>query len=173
MGYDPVAKALHWTIVTLIVMQFPLGWIMPNTALGQRPESLDRLHLTLGLTILAVMVVRLVWRLIRPPPPLPQGIARWQATGSRFVHGAFYALLIATPIMGWAWASAKGWPIVIYGALPLPPLLAAHSPLLPMAAAAHQYLGWALLALIGLHVLAVFYHAVVRRDDVALRMLPR
>ncbi len=173
MSYDGVAKTLHWLIVTLLVMQFPLAWTMPDIPPGQMPETLTRLHLSMGLVILAVMLVRLGWRLTHPPPPLPAGLKQWQVLGSQLVHGALYALLIATPVAGWTWASAKGWPIIVFGAVRLPPLVATGSPWRPVAAVAHQYLAWAILVLVGLHVAAAAYHQFLRRDDVVLRMLPR
>jgi cytochrome b561 len=173
MYYDGVAKTLHWAIVTLLVMQFPLAWTMPDIPPGQMPEALARLHLSFGLVILAVMLVRLCWRLTHPPPPLPVGVEGWQIFGSQLVHGALYVLLIAAPIAGWTWASAKGWPIIVFGAVRLPPLVVAGSPWRPSAAAVHQYLAWAILVLVGLHVAAAAYHQFLRRDDVVSRMLPR
>jgi cytochrome b561 len=173
MSYDGVAKSLHWAVVTLLVLQFPLAWTMPDIPNGQSPESLARLHQSLGLTILAVMLVRLAWRLAHRPPPLPGGVAPWQRRAAQAVHAALYALLIAQPVAGWLWASAKGWPITVFGAVHLPPLVAAGSPLQPFAATVHQFLAWAILALVGLHLLAAAYHAMLLRDDVVRRMLPR
>jgi cytochrome b561 len=123
--------------------------------------------------ILAVMALRLAWRLTRPPPPLPEDLPRWQRLASRFVHNALYAALLAMPVAGWLWASSKGWPIVFFGAVALPPLIGAGSPLAHLAARAHRFLAWAILTLVLLHLVAVLYHVVIRRDDVALRMLPR
>ena len=173
MAYDPVAKTLHWLVVTLLVLQFPLAWTMPHIPGGQMPESLVRLHLSLGITILAIMLLRLAWRLTHPAPPLPDGVPSWQQFASRVVHSALYALLIATPLAGWVWASAQGWPIIVFGVVHLPRLVAAGSSLRPLAAAAHQYLAWAVLMLVGLHVLAALYHHFVLHDDVVGRMLPR
>jgi cytochrome b561 len=173
MSYSAAAKTLHWTVVCLLVVQFPLAWTMPRVAAGQMPRSLDRFHLSIGLIILAVMLLRLVWRLTHPAPPLPDDLPRWQRHASGLVHALLYAALLAAPVAGWAWASAKGWPIVLLSVIPLPPLIAANSPLAPFAAAAHQYLAWGILVLVGLHLVAVLYHLSVRRDDIVSRMLPR
>jgi cytochrome b561 len=173
MRYGGVAKTLHWTVGCLLILQFPLAWTMPRVAPGSMPLSLDRFHLSTGLAILGVMVLRLGWRLGHPAPPLPEDVPRWQRHASGLVHGLLYAVLIAAPLCGWAWASAKGWPIVLFGVVELPPLIAVHSPLAPLAAAAHRYLAWAILGLVGLHLAGVLYHAFVRRDDVVGRMLPR
>lgn len=173
MSYGAVAKTLHWTVVCLLLVQFPLAWTIPRILPGQPPDSLARLHLSVGLSMLAVMALRLAWRLTHRPPPLPDDLPRWQRLASRFVHDLLYAALLATPVAGWLWASSKDWPIAFFGTIALPPLIGAGSPLAHMAARAHQWLAWAILALVGLHILAVLYHAVIRRDDVALRMLPR
>jgi cytochrome b561 len=119
------------------------------------------------------MLMRLAWRLIHPPPPLPADLPKWQRLLSQVVHAALYAVLLATPVAGWASASAKGWTIMLFGAVAMPRLVAAGTSLQPLAAAAHRFLGWAILALIGVHILAVLYHAVVRRDGIARRMLPQ
>lgn len=173
MTYDGVAKTLHWAVACLLVLQFPLAWTMPRIAPGRPPEVLVRFHLSIGLSILAVMLLRLVWRATHRPPPLPGDVPKWQRRMSGLVHAALYAVLLAAPIAGWAWASARGWPIALFGAIAVPRLVAAGSSLGPAAAAAHRVLGWTILALVGLHVLAALYHLAVRRDNVVARMLPR
>jgi cytochrome b561 len=173
MSYGGVAKTLHWTVACLLVMQFPLAWTMPRVATAQAPDSLDRFHVSIGMSVLGVMLLRLAWRLVHRAPPLPDDLPRWQCYTSRLVHGLLYAELLAAPAAGWAWASAKGWPIVFLGVVPLPGLLVVGSRLARFAAAAHQVLAWTILALIGLHLLAVSYHALIRRDDIVGRMLPR
>jgi cytochrome b561 len=173
MTYHGVAKTLHWMVVCLLVLQFPLGWTMPRVTPGRPPEDLVRFHFSIGLTILAVMLLRLAWRLVHRPPPLPGDLPKWQRLASRVVHAALYAALLAAPVAGWAWASAKGWTILLFGAVAVPRLVAVGSSLEPLAATAHRFLGWAILALVGVHILAVLYHAAVRRDGIAQRMLPQ
>jgi cytochrome b561 len=172
MHYGGVAKTLHWLVVCLLVLQFPLGWTMPGVAGGQMPESLVRFHLSIGVTILGAMLLRLAWRLSHPPPSAGE-LPAWQRCAAGAVHGLLYAVLLAAPAAGWAAASSRGWPIVLFGVFPLPRLPGTGSKLAPVAATAHKYLVSVLLGLIGVHILAVLYHAVVRRDDVVKRMLPR
>jgi len=173
MAYDGVAKTLHWLILALLAVQFTLAWAMPDIENGQMPESLVRLHLSFGLTILAIMLVRLGWRATHPAPPPPDDIPRWQQLASRLVHWALYALLVATPLAGWSWASAKGWPIVVFGVVNLPRLVPEGSPLRPVMGTAHMYLSWAILVFAGLHALAALRHHFLLDDDVVRRMLPR
>jgi cytochrome b561 len=173
MDYDGAAKTLHWVVVCLLVLQVPLGWTMPRVAAGQPPGSLVRFHLTIGLTILGAMLLRLVWRWRHPPPPYPDDLPAWQRRAAGAVHGLLYAVLIAAPAAGWAAASLRGWPIVLFAVWSLPRLDAAGSRLAPFAAAAHKYLVLTLLALIGVHLLAALYHVAIRRDEIVRRMLPR
>ena len=173
MSYGTVPKTLHWTVVCLLVLQFPLGWTMPRLAQGQAPGSLVRFHLSIGLTVLGVTLLRLFWRGTHPPPPYPHDLPAWQRRAAGAVHGLLYALLLAAPAAGWVWASAKGWRVALFGLVRLPRPPIAGPKLAAFAAAAHEYLTTALLALVALHVLAALYHAAVRRDDIVKRMLPR
>lgn len=168
--YDAFARSLHWLILALVALQFTLAWTMPDIPRGQPPEELVDLHLSFGIVILAVMVVRLSWRLIRPVPPLPASLPTWQAVASRTVHWALYLGLLAMPFSGWAWASAKGWPVRVFGLGPLPPLLPNGSGLRSAAAFIHSNLSTAVLILVGVHAAAALYHHLVLRDEVLFRM---
>src|SRR3984885_3597728 len=117
-GYGVVAKLLHWLIVALVVLQFGLAWTMPDIPRGKPPEGLVSLHLSVGATLLIVMLARLAWRLVHGTPPSTVAVA-WQRRLASAVHGLLYALLIVMPLAGWAWASAKGWPVTLFGAGPL------------------------------------------------------
>lgn len=172
MDYGGVAKTLHWAVACLLVLQFPLGWIMPEVAAGQMPPSLVRFHFSIGLTILGAMLLRLLWRSLHRRPPYPDDLPAWQRRAAGAVHGLLYAVLLAAPLAGWSAASSRGWPIVLFGVFALPRFDALSMPA-PFAAAAHEYLVLALLALIGVHLLAALYHVAIRRDGVVKRMLPR
>jgi cytochrome b561 len=170
-GYGAVAKLLHWLIVALVVLQFALGWLMPDLPRGRAPEGLVDLHLSVGATLLIVMLARLAWRLAHgAPPSLVAEI--WQRRLAGAVHGVLYALLIVMPLAGWAWASAKGWKVTLFGTVRLPALVPPDWPYRPLAASLHRNAAWAILGLVALHALAALYHHVVRRDGVLRRMLP-
>jgi cytochrome b561 len=170
-AYGTVAKLLHWLIVALVLAQFALGWTMPDLPRGRPAEGLVSLHLSVGATILLVMVARLAWRLVHGAPPSIVAVV-WQRRLACTAHTLLYALLIAVPLAGWAWASAKGWSVSLFGTLELPALVPADWPYRRLAAGLHRNGGWAILALVGLHVLAALRHHVLLRDDVLRRMLP-
>jgi cytochrome b561 len=170
-GYSPVAKAFHWLMVALLLVQYALGWIMPGVKRGMTPDSLMNLHMSIGALILALIVVRLLWRLSHPVPPEPT-LARWQNLGSSALHLSLYGLVVITTLTGWVYASMRGWSIVVFGTIPLPALVAEGSRYGRAIGELHQVVIWVLLAAIGLHIGAALVHAFVYRDRVMQRMLP-
>ncbi len=176
MAYGAVAKALHWTIALLIAGLFVLGWAMSDLFDGDRATQfrLYQLHKSFGLTVLALVVVRVLWRLANPPPPLPAHMAGWERGAALGAHLALYALMIAVPVAGWIAVSAAGLPIgSIFGVIPIPDLSDHDEALMHQAGEIHETLVWlVLLPVVILHVLAALKHHIVDKDDVMRRMLP-
>jgi cytochrome b561 len=170
-GYGAVAKAFHWLIVAFLIVQYGLGWIMPGVKQGMTPDSLMNLHMSIGALILALILVRLLWRLSHPVPPEPTLLC-WQYLGSTALHLSLYGLVIVTTLTGWVYASARGWSILVFGTIPLPALLAEGSRYGRAIGELHQVMIWILLVAIGLHVAAALVHAFIYRDRVMQRMLP-
>jgi cytochrome b561 len=169
--YDAAAIALHWLLALAIVATFALGLYMADL-----PFSLERLklynwHKWAGASILALSALRLVWRLLRRPPPAPAGPA-WQQKAGHLVHALIYAAFFAVPLTGWAYSSAAGFPIVWFGVLPLPDFVPVDKPLAAALKEAHEAAAWALALLVALHLIAVLKHQLIDRDGVLLRMLP-
>jgi cytochrome b561 len=134
-------------------------------------------HKWAGITILALSGLRLLWRLSHRPPPLPARVVaampRWQQAAHRGTHLALYLLFFVVPLFGWAYSSAVGLPIVWFGVLPLPDLLAVDKEfgnlvLKPL----HQASAFMLGALVLLHVAAALKHQFVDRDGLLGRMWP-
>lgn len=121
-SYSQVAKTFHWLVVALIVVQFAIAWTMPDVGRGARPIGLIGWHLTVGTTILAVVFLRFAWRLTHPAPSPPADLPAALAALSRATHYGLYALLIILPLMGWANASARDWPVKLFAFIPLPHL---------------------------------------------------
>ena len=172
-GYGVVAKALHWTIVGLLFCQFAIAWTMPD--IGPRttePDRLIDLHLSFGTLILLVIVVRLLWRIGHPVPLLTANVPRWQQIAATAGHYTLYLLLVVMPLLGWASASGRGFPVTLFGVVRLPDILVRRSPLTGVLGDVHTVLSYVLLGVVGLHVLAALYHHFVLRDDTLRRMLP-
>jgi cytochrome b561 len=171
-GYTGAAKGLHWLIVALLIAQFTFAWTMPHIGRNTPITTLISLHFTFGIIILAVAMVRLLWRLGHNEPEPEAGIPPWQITTARVVHWSLYLLLFIVPLLGWINASWRNMPIVMFG-LELPKLVAIRSPGWQWTGDVHGLLAnYAMLILVGLHVLAALYHYFIRHDRVLQRMLP-
>jgi cytochrome b561 len=135
-------------------------------------ESLLLWHRSVGVVVLAAMLLRLYWRRRHRPPPLPPGMPRLAATLARMTHRLLDAILIAMPLAGYVSTAAAGHRVSLFGLVSLPPLLPENLRLSQAAIAIHlagQYLFYFLVAL---HVAGALYHAARRGDGVFERMLP-
>jgi cytochrome b561 len=171
-GYGTTAKLLHWLIVALLVVQYLIGWFMPDIHGGMDPGTPMFAHVSIGMTILVLIVLRLVWRLTHPVAP-ESSLPRWQRLGGEAVHWALYVLVFLTTVSGWLFVTARGWLVQLYSVVPLPLLGAKDAVLVSLDARGHwhQVFEYALLAFIGVHVAAALVHALVYRDGVMRRML--
>src|SRR5689334_1216825 len=159
--YGSIAKSLHWLVFALVLAQFMIAWSMPKIKRGVVPETLINLHLSVGMLIMAVVLIRLTWRRAHPVAPAVEGIPRWQQNLAAATHWVLYGLLLVLPILGWAAASSRGWTIRIFDLLTLPHLVPTDARIGFLAGDIHVALSWVLLGLIGLHVLAGLYHYFV------------
>lgn len=171
LAYGTTAKTLHWLIVALLLAQYLIGWLMPDIHRGQTPGTPMILHVSLGLTVLALIVVRFAWRLVHPVAP-ESALPPWQRLSSELVHWLLYGLVLATTLTGWLFASFRGWTLTWFYALPMPMLAANNAAAGRVIDGWHQIAEWALLVLIGLHVAAALAHLFYYRDRVMQRMLP-
>ena len=170
--YGGVAQALHWLVAALVLSQFGLGWTMSDLPLSQLKFDLYQLHKSLGLTIFALVVVRLAWRLGHPPPPLPTGLPAWERTAARTTHALFYVLLLVQPLIGLLQSNAANFPVVVWGILPVPALIGSDEGFAETLVEVHETVASVLLVLIALHVAAALRHHFLLKDDVLRRMLP-
>jgi cytochrome b561 len=170
-AYSGVARSLHWLIVALLIAQFAIAWTMPDVHRGTRPIGLIAWHLSVGTSILAVMLVRLLWRWTHPAPPPPAKLSPLLRAVSRLTHYLLYLLLIVLPLLGWANASSRDWPVRLFGFIQLPRLMPAGSHLGHRLGDVHTTLATVLLIVVALHVAGAFYHVLILRDRTVQRML--
>ena len=171
--WGSVSQALHWAVVALILATGSIGLLMGG--MRNSPDKIEvyALHKSLGLTILALALLRLLWRLYAGAPAPVPGTPRWQARLASLTHWLLYALLLAVPISGWTFNSAAGYPLQWFGLFNLPALVERNPALRGAAGNAHEWLFWTLVALALGHAAAALYHHVFRRDATLARMLPR
>jgi cytochrome b561 len=166
--YSAGAIWLHWIIAALIVVQLCLGWWMNEVLPDHTPaeELAEHVHISLGLTILILVLVRIAWRLTHRPPPLPAGMPAWERWLSYAVHLLFYLLLLVLPLSGWTLVSMGPGPISFWG-LPWPHLPGVAQMLgsPPSRAARHAVkhlhvfiLIWIVLVSLALHVAGALKH---------------
>lgn len=174
--WGSLAKFFHWTIVALILAQGAIGLIMVD--LPKRPSVIPvySFHKSLGLTILALAVLRLAWRLYDARPHDPPTMPRWQAFGARAGHALLYLLIFLVPLSGWWYDSVAALrPLYWFGLIHVPPL-GGPDPSIPdlkhIAADRHQLLFWILIAVAAGHALMALIHHFHNRDGVLKRMLP-
>ena len=168
-----VSQLLHWSIVVLIVVLGYLGLTMTDLANSPDKIRLYALHKSLGLTLLALVLLRLFWRVYAGAPrPLP-GSPAWQERIATLTHFALYVLLLAIPISGWIFNSATGFPLQWFGMINLPAIAGRDAGLRELSATWHEWLFWALVLLALVHAAAAIYHHLFQHDATLARMLPR
>lgn len=171
--FGAVAQALHWAIVILILAQFVLASIFEDMPTGLDKIEMVVRHKTVGMTILMLAIVRLIWRIANPVPPLPNHQKTWERWLAHSVHGLLYLLIFAIPLSGWIMSSLAGVPVDYFGWFDFPDLVTKNKAWVEAAEQTHETLGKALIAVAVLHVAGALKHHFVDKDDVLLRMLPR
>jgi cytochrome b561 len=166
------AKLLHWTVAALVFAQMPLGWAAASWRLSPTKLDLFVWHKSTGLLILALMIVRLAWRLANPVPALPAEMPLWERRAAAAGHAALYLLVILMPLSGWIAGSAAGIPFRLFRLVPVPALVAPDRAVADAAASAHVALLAVLALLLCVHIGAALRHHYLRRSDVLARMLP-
>ncbi|SPH17168.1 Cytochrome b561 [Defluviimonas aquaemixtae] len=170
-GFGRTTRALHWVMAVGIFGTFALGAYVARMEVGLSNLWLFGLHKTIGISLLALALLRLVWHRIAPPPgPLP-GPPEWQMTLARVTHRAMYVFMLAVPVSGYAYASATGLDVLIFGRVTLPPIAPVSEAWEDALLLLHRTLTWTFLALVGLHVAGALKRALGARDGTLRRML--
>jgi cytochrome b561 len=165
------AKLFHWVMAALILTQIALGLMAANWRVSPTKLELFFWHKSTGMLILALVALRLLWRIVNHAPELP-AMAPWERAGAHLSHLLLYALMIALPVTGWIVSSASNVPFRIFWLIPLPAIVAPDESTADLAALVHGGL-FALLALVLVaHIGAALRHHYVKRDTVLTRMLP-
>jgi cytochrome b561 len=171
LQYGITAKVFHWLVVALLIVQYLIGWLMPDIHRGMKPGTGMTLHISFGIVILILIVLRLAWRLAHPVAP-ESSLPPWQRISSEGVHWLLYALVLGTTITGWLFASFRGWGVSFFYLVPMPMLSSDNAAAGKAIDGLHQVMEWSLLVVIGIHVAAALVHVLVYRDRIMQRMLP-
>ena len=172
MRYDPNTLALHWATALLVVTLFGLaelwGFLPRGTPLR---HNLQGLHISLGLLLAGVVVLRIIWRagFGRSLPEVASSLPYWAAKG---VHYLLYCLLIGQIVLGFLFRWAQGEAFTFFGLFAVPPAFAPDKALAGTIGEVHNLVGWSIVLLAGLHAAAALFHHYALRDNTLNRMLP-
>jgi cytochrome b561 len=173
-SWGHVSQAFHWLIVLLILALAIVGLTMGELPRTPKYFWVYTAHKSLGITVLALMLARLCWRLYAGSPAPVVGTPRWQSALANLTHWLLYALVLAMTLSGWIYDSASGLrPFRYFGQFDVPKLVAPNEWLADIARDAHGLLFWVLVVLVAAHAGAAFYHHLFQRDETLARMLPR
>ena len=172
--YGSVSIALHWIIAVFLMVLIALGIYMvrlPDAGFNKTKITLILVHKEIGVLVLAVVALRLAWRQVNPLPQLVQTVPEWQQVAAAFTHIMLYALMVAQPLIGWIMSAASGIPVDFLGVLKLPNLVSPDQELFRSLRNLHDWLGFAMAALVCAHAAAALRHHFVLRDPTLRRML--
>jgi cytochrome b561 len=173
LRYHPLSLLLHWLSALAVFAQIGFGWALQEIP-RRTPERtvFVNAHKSFGLCIGALIVLRLLWRLRHPAPPLPETMPAWERQAARANHALLYACLLVMPAAGYIASNFSRFGVRFFG-LALPPWGPNDPQVYAFFQRIHVAASVLLVALILLHLLAAVKHAWVDRDAVLGRMLPR
>ena len=169
--YGAVTKSLHWTISILIICLLCVGIYMTDFAATAQKFTLFRLHKEFGICVLILAVSRLLWHLYSHTPGFVASLHAWEKAAARVAHVYLYVGMTCMPLTGWILSSSAGRTVSFFG-FDLPNLVAPDKHIQDLCATIHQYLGYSLIGVIGLHVAGALKHHFIDHDITLKRMLP-
>ncbi len=171
--YSGVAMLLHWLIAIAVIANWRIAEAGEHAATREAKSEIMANHFSIGAIILILVLLRLIWRFVSPPPPLAAHLAGWERFLAKAIHTIFYVLLIVMPFAGWMAMSKYGSPVSVFGIFELPALPVAPDPEGAKAIfEQHATAGKILLVLVALHVLGALKHTLIDKDGNLFRMLP-
>jgi cytochrome b561 len=166
ISYGKFAKFLHWTMATLILLNYILGLTLDKT-------NLYTFHKQTGLTILALLIIRVVWRLFALYPGSVESLSTMERHAAKLGHLALYLFMLAIPLSGVLMVNAYGYPLKFWGMFTLPAIIGAQSDSASgLISKVHEILANVMIAFVALHVLAALKHHIIDKNEVLLRMIP-
>ncbi len=170
--YSPMSKLFHWTISLAVFIMLTVGFLLDYVP-EQYASNVYMIHMSTGLTILLLMIIRFIWIHASGKPPLPNNVKLWERILSRFVQYGFYVLLILMPLSGWIMSVAADKIPSYFGLFSVPmPGVGPDKSLSDFMAEAHEIIAWIIIAFICLHVAGALKHHFIDKDRVLKSMLP-
>jgi cytochrome b561 len=171
-SWGTLSKALHWLIVLLILNQWVIAARADSLPLGAAKLSALGWHKSFGMTILALAIIRLVWRWLNPVPTLDGFAKGWERGLAHLSHLLLYGLILAIPLSGWLMSSARNFPVSWFGLFQFPDLVSPDKSLYERMHGLHETLFAVLVVVALLHVAGALKHHFIDRNELLKRMLP-
>lgn len=172
LHYGAIPQLMHWLTALCVILAWLVGQFGDDLPKAMHPTAL-LLHMTLGQCVVALLITRLIWRLVDPPPPLEATrFGRLAEFGARLSHWLMYGLLLAVPLLGIMVQLKRGHALPIFGFWPWPSPWPADRALARTLLRVHYYLANTLLILAGVHAAAALVHHWLLHDRTLVRMLP-
>ena len=168
--YGSVAIILHWLMAVLLILLVAFGLYMTRIPVSLEKLKLYGWHKEWGLLVLALVMLRIVWRIGNLTPSLAE-LPAWERLAAYTAHYAFYVLMLALPVTGWLLTSAAGLAPSFFGLWVLPNLVSPNPHLQSLFTVIHQWLAYALILVFCLHVGAALKHHFINKDNILRRML--
>lgn len=172
--YTTTAIVLHWLIALLLLGQFAFGLMLDDIPRGTPERGMYvNLHKSSGILIGLLIVLRLAWRLMHAPPPLPDRMPVWQRHAARLSHAVLYLCMLMLPLSGYLASNFSKHGIKFFNLVRLPPWGPDDRTLYVLFNQTHHLAALLLALFVGVHVLAVAKHMLIDRDGLLWRMWPR
>jgi len=172
--YGLVGMVLHWGVAAAVYGLFALGlWMVGLGYYDTWRKAGPDLHKSIGITLFAIMLIRIVWRLLSPPPATLASYGKWTRIGAHFGHMFLYVGLFAVMFAGYLISTADGVGIPVFDLFEVPALISGLPDQAETAGWIHLYLAWVLVVFSGLHGLVALKHHFIDRDVTLKRMLGR
>lgn len=170
--YTRTAIFMHWLVGLGMIGTLAVGLYMVDMPFSPGKLQIYSWHKWAGMTLLVLSIIRLAWRLSHPAPELPESMGPLSRLAAHAGHWVLYFLMIAIPLSGWLMSSAQGFPVVWFGVLPLPDLVAKNAELGAILKNVHVILNYTLIVVLIGHIGAALQHHFIKKDTVLIRMLP-
>ncbi|MDR3661804.1 MAG: cytochrome b/b6 domain-containing protein [Mycobacterium sp.] len=168
-GRFPIrTRVLHWLTALAIFAALLIGFTMTNV-IGSH-GALVGVHMTLGITILVIVIARAANRFTHKPPKWPDTVGHWEGKLIAGSELSMYAMMLAQPLVGWAMVSASGTPVRVFGGILLPPIAPFDADLYGILRQTHSVVAYLLVAAVAAHVSAILLHTLTLRDHMLSRM---
>jgi len=169
--WGSVAKFFHWITALLILGNGVFGLLMDMASNPMQKINWLALHKSIGLTVLALFLLRVLWR-FGDKRPREEPAPRWQQLAAHATHALLYLLIVALPLSGWWFNSVAGKPLQFFKLFNLPAIAAANPDSRGVMHELHEYLFWILVVVLVAHIGGALKHHLIDRDNTLLRMLP-